>query len=167
MENYYNKEISEINPINAQDYGYNPEEAIVKNNLANNTTTNNTEANQNNTNKQTASINDVVYPMYLPSNTTLANKEVVNTSDGERLILTFSGDNPFVLVEETVSYNDEGLIVPVSGNLDFLNDVIGVINDNSVTFESNGIGYYIVSDKLEKTELVNIARSISVLPVSK
>ncbi len=31
MENYYNKEISEINPINAQDYGYNPEEAIVKN----------------------------------------------------------------------------------------------------------------------------------------
>ena len=29
MENYYNKEISKINPINAQDYGYNPEEALV------------------------------------------------------------------------------------------------------------------------------------------
>ena len=131
-----------------------------------NTTNNNTNTN-NNQEKQTASISDVIYPMYLPSNTTLANKEVVNTNDGERLILTFSGDNPFVLVEETLSYNDEGLIIPVSGNLDFLNDVIGVINDNSVTFESNGIGYYIVSDKLEKTELVNIARSISVLPVSK
>ena len=117
--------------------------------------------------KKTASINDVVYPMYLPNNTTLANKEVINTDDGERLILTFSGENPFVLVEETLSYNDNGLIIPVSGNLDFLNDVIGVINDNSVSFESNGIGYYIVSEKLEKTELVNIAKSISALPVSK
>lgn len=139
------------------------------------TTTNNSNSeNSDNTNnanddqnKPAASIEDVVYPMYLPSNTTLANKEVVNTNNGERLILTFSGDNPFVLVEETVSYSDEGLIIPVSGNLDFLNDVIGVINDNSVTFETGGIGYYIVSDKLGKNELVNIARSISVLPVSK
>ena len=129
--------------------------------------TNTTNNNNNSKNKETANINDVVYPMYLPSNTTLANKEVVNTDNGERLILTFSGDNPFVLIEETVSYSDEGLIIPVSGNLDFLNDVIGVINENSVTFETGGIGYYIVSDKLEKTELVNIARSISILPVSK
>ena len=138
----------------------------------NNTDTNQTEDSINNSTeknkeKQTASINDVVYPMYLPNNTSLANKEVINTNDGERLILTFSGDNPFVLVEETLSYNENGLIIPVSGNLDFLNDVIGVINDNSVSFESNGIGYYIVSDKLEKTELVNIAKSISILPVSK
>lgn len=139
-------------------------------NSTNNNTNPTTDANKendNSNNKQAASIDDVVYPMYLPSNTTLANKEVVNTSDGERLILTFSGDNPFVLVEETLSYNDDALIIPVSGNFDFLNDVVGVVNDNSVTFESNGIGYYIVSDKLKKTELVNIARSISVLPVSK
>lgn len=117
--------------------------------------------------KKAATIDDVIYPMYLPTNTTLANKEVINTKDGQRLILTFEGDNPFVLVEETISYADEGLIIPVSGSLDFLTDVIGVINDNSVSFDSNGIGYYIVSDKLNKTELVNIARSISVLPVSK
>lgn len=117
--------------------------------------------------KKTATIDDVIYPMYLPTNTTLANKEVIDTKDGQRLILTFEGDNPFVLVEETISYADEGLIIPVSGSLDFLTDVIGVINDNSVSFDSNGIGYYIVSDKLNKTELVNIARSISVLPVSK
>ena len=132
-----------------------------------NNTKNESENQESSNNREAASINDVIYPMYLPNNTTLANKEVVNTDNGERLILTFSGDNPFVLVEETLSYSDSGLIIPVSGNLDFLNDVIGVINDNSVTFESNGIGYYIVSDKLEKTELVNIARSISVLPVSK
>ena len=117
--------------------------------------------------KQTSTINDVIYPMYLPTNTTLANKEVINTDNGERLILTFEGDNPFVLVEETVSYYEDGLVIPVNGSLDFLTDVIGVINDNSVSFDSNGVEYYIVSNNLEKEELVSIARSISVLPVSK
>lgn len=157
------------------------ENNVTNNNTNNNNSTNNNDnssTNENNNNeansnannnqtKQTATIDDVIYPMYLPDNTTLANKEVIDTEDGQRLILTFSGDNPFVLVEETISYYDEGLIIPVSGSLDFLTDVIGVINDNSVSFDSNGIGYYIVSDKLESTELVNIARSISVLPVSK
>ena len=151
----------------------NTNENTNTNNDSNNTTNNNSNTTTDNSNKdntqtkETATIDDVIYPMYLPENTTLANKEVINTEDGQRLILTFEGDNPFVLVEETISYADEGLIVPVSGSLDFLTDVIGVINDNSVSFDSNGIGYYIVSDKLDSTELVSIARSISVLPVSK
>ena len=51
--------------------------------------------------------------------------------------------------------------------MDFLTDVIGVVNDNSVNWDSNGIDYYIVSNTLKTEELLNIARSISVLPVSK
>ena len=140
-----------------------------KNNTSNNTNTNtNTNTNENvQKSKQTATIDDVIYPMYLPDNTTLANKEVVNTDNGQRLILTFEGDNPFVLVEETIGYQDEGLIIPVSGNLDFLTDVVGVVNDNSANWDSNGIEYYIVSNTLKTDELLTIARSISVLPVSK
>lgn len=137
-----------------------------QNNANNNNDTNNTDGSNIKT-KETATIDDVIYPMYLPDNTTLANKEIIDTEDGQRLILTFAGDNPFVLVEETISYQDEGLIIPVSGSLDFLTDVIGVINDNSVSWDSNGIEYYIVSNTLKTDELVNIARSISVLPVSK
>lgn len=137
-----------------------------QNNANDNNDTNNTDGSNIKT-KETATIDDVIYPMYLPDNTTLANKEIIDTEDGQRLILTFAGDNPFVLVEETISYQDEGLIIPVSGSLDFLTDVIGVINDNSVSWDSNGIEYYIVSNTLKTDELVNIARSISVLPVSK
>ena len=33
--------------------------------------------------KETATIDDVIYPMYLPNNTTLANKEVIDTEDGQ------------------------------------------------------------------------------------
>ena len=141
----------------------------VNNNSTNDNTNNNTNDNDDGTNKtkETATIDDVIYPMYLPDNTTLANKETVDTEDGQRLILTFDGDNPFILIEETISYQDEGLIIPVNGQLDFLTDVIGVIGDNSLTWESNGIEYYMVSSTMKTSELIEIAQSISVLPVSK
>lgn len=117
--------------------------------------------------KTTATIDDIIYPMYLPNNTYLANQQTIDTDDGQRLILTFDGDSSFVLVEETVSYDENGLVIPMSGDIEFLTDVVGVVGDNSVTWNSNGIEYYIVSDTIPTSELVEIAQSISVLPVSK
>ena len=161
------------------------------NSNTNNTTNNNTNSNTNsNTNtgnnsetgtdsstdtqsssteetKTTATIEDVIYPMYLPTNTYLTNQETVETEDGERLILTFGGDNPFMLIEETVNALDEHLIIPTSGDFDLLVDTIGVVSDNSINWVSNGIEYYVISDVVETSELLEVARSISVLPVSK
>jgi len=129
-------------------------------------TDNTTTTNEENT-KTTATIDDVIYPMFLPDNTYLTSQEKIATDNGERLILTFGGDNSFVLVEETISNNDSNLVIPVSGEFDFLSDVIGVIGTNSVMWHSNGIEYYMTSDTLETSVLVDIARSISILPVSK
>ena len=142
------------------------------NNNDNNTTTNQKESpegesQENTSTKTTANINDIVYPMYLPSNTYLTKQDTVQTKDGKRLILNFGGDSSFVLVEETANYENEGLIIPVSGEFDFLSDVIGVIGNKSLTWHSNGIDYYMTSDTLEVSELVEIAKSVSVLPVSK
>ena len=62
----------------------------------------------NNTNtEETSSIEDVIYPMYLPVNTYLSNTEKVDKDNGERLILTFDGDSPFMLIEETLSYEED------------------------------------------------------------
>lgn len=144
-------------------------------NIENNNQTNNKENSntQENTNKETnktettATIDDIIYPMYLPNNTYLTNQEKINTEDGQRLILTFSGDSSFVLVEETTKTHDEGIIIPVNGEFDFLTGVIGVIGNNSLTWHNNGVDYYLASDTIATAELVEIARSISVLPVSK
>ena len=57
--------------------------------------------------KTTGKIEDIVYPMYIPANTYLTGQNVVNKEDGERVILTFSGEKPFVFVQETVSYDEE------------------------------------------------------------
>lgn len=132
-----------------------------------NTNENKNEDKKSNETKQTSSIEDVIYPMYIPANTYLSNKEKVSKDDGERLILTFDGDNPFMLIEETVTYEKEHLIVPTYGELEVMASTVAIVNDNSVNWIDNNIEYYVVSDKLSKSELLNIARSISVLPVSK
>jgi len=132
-----------------------------------NTTENKNENKKSSETKQTSSIEDVIYPMYIPANTYLSNKEKVSKDDGERLILTFDGDNPFMLIEETVTYEKEHLIVPTYGELEVMASTVAIVNDNSVNWIDNNIEYYVVSDKLSKSELLNIARSISVLPVSK
>ena len=132
-----------------------------------NTNENKNEDKKSNETKQTSSIEDVMYPMYIPANTYLSNKEKVSKDDGERLILTFDGDNPFMLIEETVTYEKEHLIVPTYGELEVMASTVAIVNDNSVNWIDNNIEYYVVSDKLSKSELLDIARSISVLPVSK
>ena len=70
--------------------------------------------------KETATIDDIIYPMYLPSNTYLANQEKVKVDNGERLILTFAGDSSFVLVEETVSITNSPEIIPTYGEVELI-----------------------------------------------
>ena len=137
------------------------------NNTNNSNTTTNNESKQETDTKTTASINDIVYPMHLPHNTYLTSQEKIDTESGERLILTFGGDSSFILVEETSKIENENVVIPVSGEFDFLTDVIGIITNKSLSWHSNGIDYYLTSDVIKTAELIDIARSISILPVSK
>lgn len=139
----------------------------INNQNENNNSNDNSNTNSDGKTKETSTIEDVIYPMYLPVNTYLTNTEKVDKEDGQRLILTFDGDNPFMLIEETVSYEKEHLIVPTYGDLELMASSVATLSDNSINWIDNNIEYYVVSDKLSKSELLNIARSISVLPVSK
>lgn len=137
-----------------------------------NTNTNDDNKDEENTDKEekttnTATIEDIIYPMYLPTNTYLKTQEKVNKEDGQRLILTFDGDSPFILIEETVVRSSEHEITPTFGELTQLSDTIGVVNENSINWYSGNMEYYVLSDKMDISELLEVARSISVLPVSK
>lgn len=113
--------------------------------------------------KETTSLDDTLFPMYLPNNTALTNKETVATEDGERIIMTFSGDKPFILVEETATVSSELTIIPTYGEPYLLIDTVGSLTDISYTWTSNNVEYYIVSDVLEQNELLEVAKSIGVV----
>ena len=87
--------------------------------------------------------------------------------DGDRVILTFDGESSFVLVEETAMSNEELEVIPTSGEPYLLMGTYGSLNDNSITWTSGGIDYYITSDVMSQQELIEVARSLSVIPTMK
>lgn len=117
--------------------------------------------------KETTMINDTIYPLVIPNGTKLVSEEKIKKDVGDRIIMTFDGDKPFLLVEETAVVEDEFTVIPTYGEPFQLMDTLGVMTNNSLTWTSNGIEYYIVSDVLNQNELVEVAQSISYLPTMK
>lgn len=110
-------------------------------------------------------IDNILYPMYIPQNTFLSSQDKVSVDDGERVIMTFSGDYPFMIIQETVNSNDS--LVSVSGEPFQLVDTVGVIDDTSITWISDGIEYYLVSNSLDKEQLIDVANSMTTAAIIK
>ena len=117
--------------------------------------------------RQTSSIDDIIYPLVVPEGTKLKSEEKLTKTGGERVILTFEGEKPFLLVEETAKQEDELTIIPTLGEPYMFMDTIGALSDNSLTWSSGNMEYYLVSDVMNQEELVEIASSINVLPTMK
>lgn len=110
---------------------------------------------------------EAIYPMYLPEGTYLETEKTVELDEGSRIILTFSGDTSFMLVEEPASKEDEMIVVPTSGDLDIFMDTVAIVDDTSISWSSAGVNYYLVSSDMSTGELINVAKSVSALPISK
>ena len=123
---------------------------------------NNTEQNE-----KTSTLDDIIYPLYIPSGTVLTNSEKVNKTNGERVIMTFEGEKPFLLVEETADVLDEFSVIPTYGEPFLLIDTVGALTDSSISWNSNGVDYYLVSDVMSQNELIDIAKSVNAIPVMK
>lgn len=111
-------------------------------------------------------IDEDIYPMYIPENTKLTDKETVSLDNGERVIMTFEGDNPFMLVEQTASAGDDG-IISVVGEPCIMATGVAAVSDNMVSWINNGIEYYVVADNMSSSELMSVASSVSVIPIGK
>ena len=145
----------------------NTEQNTTPNNQTETTTENTTEGDTNTntqtnteTDKKTTSIENIIYPLYIPSNTYLTSSEKVETATGNRVILTFSGEKNFVLIEEATIANDSMEIVPVYGEPLFLSETIGALSANSLSWDVNNISYYLASTELTVAEMQLIANSL-------
>lgn len=116
--------------------------------------------------KTVNTIDGVVFPMYVPTDTYLTSQDVISVDGGERAILTFNGEKPFTIIQETIS-NTDILNMNVDGEPQMIMDTIGVLSDSYVSWISGGMEYYVISEDLTQDELLTVANSISVMPVSK
>lgn len=105
-------------------------------------------------------LEDIIYPLYVPNDTYLSSKDTVATDNGNRVILTFAGVSPFILVEEATSNFNEMNIVPVNGEPLFMGATIGALGANSLYWSNNGVDYYLTSKNLDSNEMLTIAESV-------
>lgn len=111
-------------------------------------------------------LDEIVYPMYIPQNTFLSSQDKVSVDGGERVIMTFAGDYPFMLIQETVSSTDQS-ILSVSGEPLQLSDTVGIIDDSSITWINDDTLYYLVSNSLDHDQLIDVANSVTVASIQK
>lgn len=110
--------------------------------------------------KTTGSLDSIIYPLYIPTNTHLKSSETVETANGDRVILTFSGEKNFVLVEETSKVSNEFEVIPVFGDPLMLDKTIAALSSNSISWNAENVSYYLVSSDLSSNEMVNVAKSL-------
>ena len=112
-------------------------------------------------------VEDVIYPMYLPENTYLASQDKITVNDGERVILSFDGEKPFTLIEETITVSKDIDVNITYGEPDLIIDTVGSIDDSAISWVSGNIEYSLVSDSLDKDELLSVAKSVSSSSITK
>lgn len=113
------------------------------------------------------SIEDIVYPMFLPTNTYLTGESKVSKTDGERVILTFAGEKPFTFVQENVGITKDYETITTFGEPQMLLDTIGIVEDKTVSWISDGVEYYLTSEVMSQDELLEVASSIATNPLEK
>ncbi|MFD2627193.1 outer membrane lipoprotein carrier protein LolA [Oceanobacillus kapialis] len=102
----------------------------------------------------------VAVPTYL-AGAELEGKKEIDLENGERAILTFSGEKNFTLVQEkrdvvpTITSPQE-----VNGDIVNLGHTVAGLSDNTLEWSYNGVDYILASDELTKEELIQVAQSV-------
>ena len=117
--------------------------------------------------EETGSLEDVIYPLFIPSGTKLVDEEKVKKENGNRVIMNYDGEKSFLLVEETADVFQEFTIIPSTGEPFLLMDTMGVMTNNSLSWSSGGVDFYLVSDVMSQVEMIEVAQSIGKITAMK
>ena len=128
---------------------------------------NNVSDNIDDTKETFSEIESVMYPTYLPLNTSFSNQETISGVDNERVILTFTGEKSFVMVEEAKKIPKSMEVISVYGDIAQIDDTLGVITDTSVMWNRGNTEYYLSSSNLGASELLTVASSTRKVALTK
>ena len=115
--------------------------------------------------KSTSILDSIVYPLYLPADTHLSTKDTIDTGTSDRVIITYAGAKPFMIIEETSTASKEMEITSIYGEPLVLSMGIGALSANSLEWQAGNVDYYITSSYLTSEELMTIAESLNTATV--
>lgn len=86
----------------------------------------------------------------------------VATENGQRILMTFSGEKEFVVIQEPAEKPMNQLPVSVEGDPVDLGFAVAALTDQSIHWEVNGVSFFVASETLSKEELITVANSMTV-----
>lgn len=103
------------------------------------------------------------YPVIQWDNVHLIDEKVMKVDDDKRVILTFSGDKEFTIIQQ-LSDPSVSSTIPVfaPGDPVDLGVAIGAVTDQSLTWEQDGMSFFIASSSLSKEEMIEVAASMTI-----
>ncbi len=102
------------------------------------------------------------YPSIPWESVTMIDEKIMKNENKDRVILTYGGDKEFTIIQSPVSFVD-GALLPVTapGDPADLGFAIGAITDKSITWEQNGVQFYLASDSMSREEMMMVAGSMT------
>ncbi|MEK3955023.1 MULTISPECIES: LolA family protein [Psychrobacillus] len=105
---------------------------------------------------------ETYYPMLKWDQVHNIDEKVVEVDGEKRVILTYSGDKEFTIIQHRSEPGDSSIIPVFSpGDPVDLGVAIGAITDQSLSWEQDGMSFFIASSTLTKEEMIEVAASMT------
>ncbi|MFJ7953306.1 outer membrane lipoprotein carrier protein LolA [Lysinibacillus sp. NPDC096418] len=102
------------------------------------------------------------YPSANLENTKLVGEKVIREGDMERVVLTFEGDKAYTVMQQPATKSTSMLPVSSPGDPVDLGFTIGAITDTSISWEKDGVAFFVASTKLSREEMIEVAGSMTI-----
>ncbi|AXI00285.1 outer membrane lipoprotein carrier protein LolA [Sporosarcina sp. PTS2304] len=102
------------------------------------------------------------YPAVNWEGTTLSDEQIMKTENGQRILMTFSGEKEYIVIQEPATKPMNQLPVSIEGDPVDLGFAVAALTEQSIQWEVNGVAFFVASDTLSKEELLTVANSMTV-----
>ncbi len=114
----------------------------------------------------TSTINDLpLYPTNAIISATLKEQSVINVGATTQHILTYEGEEAFTVGQHILTSHEEMVVSEVSGELVEIAGNVGILSNQQLVYEYNGVSYHIYSDKLSVAKLIELALGMEVVAI--
>lgn len=105
---------------------------------------------------------ETYYPMLKWDQVHNIDEKIMEVDGEKRIILTYSGDKEFTIIQHRSEQGDSSIIPVFSpGDPVDLGVAIGAITDQSLSWEQDGMSFFIASSTLTKEEMIEVAASMT------
>lgn len=105
---------------------------------------------------------ETYYPMLKWDQVHNIDEKIMEVDGEKRIILTYSGDKEFTIIQHRSEQGDSSIIPVFSpGDPVDLGVAIGAITDQSLSWEQDGMSFFIASSSLTKEEMIEVAASMT------